>query len=94
LDNESLKGGSRYPNSDKSYKSSNTEVPRYPNRGGGLSIRTSSDKICTDNESLKGGLGIQTIWIQRPQCICTNSKVWSTIVIEKMHGKTECSNSI
>ena len=40
--------GSRYPNSD-------TEAFRYPNKGGGLGIRTSSDKICSDNESLKGG---------------------------------------
>ncbi len=29
---------SRYPNSVESYKSSDTEAPWYPNRGGGLGI--------------------------------------------------------
>ncbi len=31
---------------------------RFPNRGGGLTIQTISDKICLDNKSLQGGLGI------------------------------------
>jgi hypothetical protein len=49
--------GSWYPNSDKSYKSSDSLGIR--NRGGGLGSQTSLDKICSDNESLKGGLGIR-----------------------------------
>jgi len=40
LDSESLKEGSQYLNSDKSYKSLDAEAPRYLHRGGGgLGIR-------------------------------------------------------
>jgi len=42
---------------------SNTLRFRYPNRGGGLGIRTSLDKICSDSESIKGFFGI-IIWIR------------------------------
>jgi len=34
----------------------------------GVGIQTSLDKMCSDGESLKEGLGIQTVWIPRPQC--------------------------
>jgi len=57
-DSESLKGGSQCLNLDKSYKSSDTEVPQYPNRGGSLSIQTSLDKKFSDSISPKTGLGI------------------------------------
>jgi len=54
--------GSRYPNLDKSFKNSDTEVPRYMNRGGGLGIWTSSDIISSDSESLKGVEFVQNLW--------------------------------
>ncbi len=37
--------GSRYPNLDKGYKSSDTEAPQYPNRGGGLSASESTKGV-------------------------------------------------
>ncbi len=61
LDNESLKGRSQYPNSDKSFKSLDTEARRYPNRGGGLGIGTSLDRICMNSKSVKGVSSNRTI---------------------------------
>ncbi len=43
--------GSRYPNSDKSYKSSDTEVPWYQNRGGAMGV------------SVPELVGIEFVWI-------------------------------
>jgi hypothetical protein len=39
--------GSRYLNSDNSYKSLDTEAPRYPNKGGGLGIWTNNSDTKT-----------------------------------------------
>jgi len=39
---------------DNSYQNLNTDLPRYPNRGGGLGIWTSLDKNYSDSESSKG----------------------------------------
>lgn len=58
----SLKGGSRYLNSDKSPQNLDTVVPRYPNRSGGHGIGTSSDKTCLDGKSIKGGSRYQNNW--------------------------------